>query len=131
MNRLVTSVLVAMVLTACTSTPTARPGVPIDGVNVVCDTSQPRLSAPTCAAAVGAALPASGYAASAIDYAEYHYGRDCPPGALCAVPPPNVGYLLIHLKSGLDVQVALSADANGKVTVEGFGPAPSAAPVTT
>jgi hypothetical protein len=111
-----------MVVSACTAAPTARPGVPIDGVNVVCDASQAWPSAPTCAAAIAAAVPTAGYAASQIDYAEYHYGDACPPGAPCASAPPNVGYVLIHLKSSGPVQVALSADSSGKVTVVGVLP---------
>lgn len=126
MKRLATSILAALALAACAPGPTPVPGTPIAGVNVVCDSSTAWPLAPTCSAAIAAALTALGHADLAIDYAEYHYGDNCPPGAPCASAPPNVGYLLIHLKSRGDVQVALSADPSGKVTVDGFGPVPSA-----
>ena len=119
MNRPAATLLLALVLAACTSAPSPPPGVPIDGVNAICDGGPIWPLAPTCSAAIAAALPASGFAASAIDFAEYHYGANCPPGAPCASAPPNAGYLLIHVKTGGDVLVALSADRSGRVSVVG------------
>ena len=90
----------------------------MDGVNVVCDAGPSWPLAPTCDAAIAAALPAANQSASAIDFVEYHFGSYCPPGVPCGSAFPSSGYLIVRLKAnGAVVLVTVSADASGRVSV--------------
>lgn len=101
---------------ATTASSTYDAGVRIDGVTVICDPGPVWPLAPTCRAALTAALAASGFAPADIAYAQYRYGSYCAPGAPCASAPPNFGYVVFWTNDP-PVLVQLSADPEGHVTV--------------
>jgi hypothetical protein len=79
----------------------------------------------TCENAIAAAWAAVG-PDPAVASIDFHYGRWCPPGALCAATLPNQGYVIFHRSGqGRDVMVLVEADDAGKVTAHGPQAAPS------
>lgn len=131
MTRVSAAFLVAAVLAACTATatPSAAPGVVVNGVRQVCDAAPSSPSPLTCASALAVALPGAGFTTALIDFVEFHYGAYCAPGAPCASAFPNEGYVVVHLKApGPGLLIQLSADGSGRVTVEYTRPFPSTAP---
>jgi len=134
MLRLGASSLIVLAVGACTATaaPTPVPGTLIAGVHAVCDPLPSPPNPLACSAAVGAALPASGYTTTDLDFVEFHYGSYCAPGVPCASAFPNDGYVVVHPSRAGGarpiVLVQLSADATGRVSVDYSRPFPSGAP---
>lgn len=134
MVRLLSSALIVAALAGCTATVTSSPvpGILIDGVHVLCDAAPATPSPLTCRDALKAAMPASTYAASDVDFAEFHLGAYCAPGAPCASAPTNMGYVVVHptRPGGARpiVLIQLSADASRTVMVDYSRPFPSGAP---
>ena len=134
MLRLLSSGLMAAALAGCsaTATPSAVPGIVVGGVHAVCEAAPTPPLPLTCRAALQAAIPASTYAASDVDFAEFHYGGYCAPGAPCASAFPNTGYVVVHptRPGGARpiVLIQVSTNASGSVSVDYSRPFPSGAP---
>jgi hypothetical protein len=85
--------------------------------SVVCEDRTADLTTLTCAKAVAAATAVVGFDAKVVSI-EFHYGHlPCPPGARCAAPSPDQGYVLFHVAdfSG-DIIVGVLADRAGIVS---------------
>jgi hypothetical protein len=124
MRRVVLTIAGIVALGACTAAPSPAP-TPIwqtvDGVRLACDPT-PSPGPPSCEAALGTGLPASGHATSDIDFVEYHFGTYCPAGGPCPSAPPTVGYLVFHLRGGSADALLVTMEPDG--TVFAAPPAP-------
>jgi len=107
----------AELLVSADTVPPIRP-VP----QVSCDPiARPAVSTPRCAPAIAAAVRLFTGEVPAISRIEFHHGAYCSPGARCAAPPPNLGYVVIRSADGRrgDLWVSVIADDEGDVTPQG------------
>lgn len=121
MKRTALSIACVVAFGACTAAPTPGPTPlwqSVDGVRVACDPTPNPMRQLSCEAAARAGLPAAGYAASDIDFIEFHFGQTCTtlmPASPCPPAPPNLGYLVFHLRDGSAAALQVWALSNGEV----------------